>query len=58
MDESSQISTQCLSPTVSCGMGMQIPPKDPESWYMRIYPKDITETAERGAGSRNRNDRL
>ena len=55
---SSQIITQCLSSTVLCGMGKQIPPKDPESWDMRIYPKDITETAERGTGSRNRNDWL
>ena len=38
--------------------GMQILPKYPESWDMRIYPKDITETADRGIGSRNRNDWL
>jgi len=58
VDGSSQISTQCLSITISCGMGMQIPPKDPEAWVMRAYTESVTVTAERGSGGRNRNDWL
>ena len=49
MNGSHQIGTRRLLPAIPRGVGVQVPPTDPESWGQRVFAEDSAEAAEKYA---------
>ena len=57
-DGSRQGCTQCLLSAISRGMGMQVPPPDPEAWRLRVFAEGVAEAAAKYARREHGDDWL